>query len=265
MHWILQENIYSEQGWIKLVETLERFNIPYSTHKIVPFVGEIVPDANPVGPVMCMGSYSLRHLAQKRGWSPGVFDLEPFDFLQQLEHWDDQMLNYDSLVYRFKNADWVDAHEYMFIRPIHDSKSFSGAVFTKEEFYTWKRKVVVLEEQDGSTVNGDTVIQMCSPKKILGEYRYWIVNGEIVTKSQYKLGDRILHSSDVDNRFDDYVNRMVAIWQPLPAFVIDVCEVETPAGTEMKIVEINTLNAAGFYAGDTQLLVMKLEEVFNVN
>jgi hypothetical protein len=46
-------------------------------------------------------------------------------------------------------------------------------------------------------------------------------------------------------------------WNPHRAFVIDVCD--TPDG--IKIVEINTINAAGFYAGNVTELVMALENM----
>lgn len=45
----------------------------------------------------------------------------------------------------------------------------------------------------------------------------------------------------------------------LEAFVLDICEVEGG----LRIVEINTLNSAGFYAADVQRLVMALEDAFN--
>jgi hypothetical protein len=48
---------------------------------------------------------------------------------------------------------------------------------------------------------------------------------------------------------------VIAIWQPLEAFVLDVCE--TQHG--FRIVEINTINSAGFYAADIQNIVMALE------
>lgn len=30
MHWILQNDIFSERGWTELVATLERFGLPHS-------------------------------------------------------------------------------------------------------------------------------------------------------------------------------------------------------------------------------------------
>lgn len=270
MHWILQNNIFQEKQYDTLIETLERFNIPYSIHKVVPFVGDLVPEPElDTKNVICMGSYSMRHIAKRLGWNPGVFDLEPQDFTVQLKHWGKLMLNHDAIVTKFGDANFDD--EQMFIRPILDSKSFAGAVFTKEEFYEWKRKVCVLEEQDGSSLDKDTVIQLCRPKKIFAEYRFWIVNQRIVTASLYKRGNRVLYSSDVDHHVHNFVHEVLKTkdqvtnislsmaldgWMPHKAFVIDVCE--TDEG--MKVVEINTLNSAGFYAANMTDLVLALEQ-----
>jgi hypothetical protein len=88
MHWILQNNIFSETGWDTLLATLERFGIEHSTHKVVPFVGELEP-APKLGHrnVICFGSYSMRHVARRENWTPGVFDLFEQDFQQQLLRW----------------------------------------------------------------------------------------------------------------------------------------------------------------------------------
>lgn len=43
MHWVLQNNIFREEAYDNLVEVLERFDIPYSEHRVIPFVGTLVP------------------------------------------------------------------------------------------------------------------------------------------------------------------------------------------------------------------------------
>ena len=45
MHWILQTNLFQEAEWTRLVETLEKFDLPYSVHRVVPFIGELEPIA----------------------------------------------------------------------------------------------------------------------------------------------------------------------------------------------------------------------------
>lgn len=252
--------MWNEEGWTNLRETLDRFSIPYSIHKIIPFVGELIPDVTPEGPVICMGAYSMRHVAKERGWYPGVFDLEPFDFEIQKQHWSEHMLNYHAVVSRFEDANFPDGANNMFIRPIHDSKSFAGKVFDREEFYTWKRKICVLEHDYGSTIDKDTLIQLCPLQTIYSEHRFWIVKSKVVTSSTYKIGWTIHYQSVNDDRFEQYVNERIAEWQPLESFVIDVCD--TSDG--LKIVEINTLNSSGFYAGDMQKLVIALEDGYGV-
>lgn len=261
MHWILQNNLFNEDAYQTLLDTLERFGIRYSIHKVVPFVGELVPDPElDTKNVICMGSYSMRHAAKKSEWNPGVFDLEPFDFRVQLEHWGELMLNHDSVVSRFQDADFTDRDPH-FVRPIHDSKVFAGRVYDYDEFWEWKRKVCVLEHDYGDSLTKDTLIQVCRPKEIYSEHRFWVVKGWIVTCSTYKIGDRVIYKpeNEVDDRFKEFVEGCVGPWQPHDAFVIDVAD--TPDG--IKIVEINTLNSAGFYAADMQKLVMALEDNFD--
>jgi hypothetical protein len=275
MHWVLQENLFKETEWENLVGTLERFNIPYSVHKVIPFIGELMPPFHSKCPidnyknVICFGSYSMRQAAQANEWTPGVYDLEPFNFEIQMEHWGDLMLNADSKVVPFKDVEFDDI---AFVRPIEDSKVFAGGIFDWKEFKTWQHNVCDLEEDYGNSLSKNTLVQVCNPKKIYSEYRFWIVNQQIVTASLYKRGGKVIYSSDVDSRFYGFVNMVLKTknretdittsmvntgWRPHDAFVIDVCE--TPDG--IKIVEINTINAAGFYAANVQDIVIALEEM----
>lgn len=266
MHWILQQNLFKESEWENLVTTLERFNIPYSVHKVTPFIGELTPPAEPKHKkVICFGSYSMRHTSKKENWTPGVYDLFDINFLIQRQHWGDEMLNADSDVKAFKD---VILTEPTFIRPIDDSKYFAGKVFDADEWNEWRAGIVDAGYDYGNSLTPETMVQVCKPKIIYAEYRFWIVDGQIATYSQYKRGNRVIYSSNVDNDVIRYASGValaitLASRSPLPwlpkAFVIDVCE--TPNG--FKIVEINTINSAGFYAADVQALVMALENAEN--
>jgi len=259
MHWVLQDNLFHEEAYGVLLETLVRFDLPHSIHKVVPFVGELIPEPEiTTKNVICMGSYSLRHAAKKYGWNPGVFDLEPFDFRVQMEHWGHEMLNADAVVVPFKDA---VLKRTSFLRPIEDSKVFPGRVYDPEEFEDWQRKVCVLEEDYGNSLTKDTLIQICQTKVIHSEYRFWVVRGKIVCASLYKQGDRVFYTDVVPGIFFEYVKDRIAEWQPHDAFVVDVASCEE--GDGIRIVEINTLNSCGFYACDIQKLVMALENGFN--
>ena len=269
MHWLLQENMAHEKGWDDLVSTLERFSIPYSFHKVVPFVGELIPD--PIlenDNVICMGSYSMRHYAKKHNLNPGVFDIEGIDFSVQRWYWKHNMLNFDSQIVKFKD---IEIYQPMFLRPVEDNKFFAGNVFDPKEFKEWQKKVLDnVDSEEKLSLSGETVCQVSIPKKIYSEYRFWVIGTEIITASQYKRGDQVIYSNNVDQRFYDYVMTLIhpfsyferndRMWSPERAYVLDVCE--TDQG--IKVVEINTLNSAGFYAADVPKLVMALEGKFNV-
>lgn len=233
-------------------------NIPHSVHKIVPFEGSLIPEPTLTSDsVICFGSYSMRHTAKARGWYPGVFDLEEVTFPVQCAHWGDHMLNADAIVTTIDEARFTE--ESMFIRPIEDSKSFSGHVETREEFDDWRRKIVAFGEDYGLTIRGSDKIQLCRLKRIYAEYRFWVVKGVIVTASLYKRGNTIVYERlPNDTVHHAFVNARISEFQPHEAFVIDVCDTDDG----IKIVEINTINAAGFYAADTVKLCIALEEAY---
>lgn len=260
MHWIIQNNIFKESAWDEFVATLNRFGIPYSEHKVVPFVGELHPDPEISGNVICMGSYSMRHIAKKKGWYPGVFDLQEFNFMQQREKWGEHMLNCTSVVVPFKDARWQPGEE-RFLRPIDDSKYFSGGLYEYDEFAEWQKNVCILKLDYGNSLTPETLIQVEKPRKIYTEYRCWVVKGRIVTMSLYKRGSQVVYENwdGRDDGIQAYAQDRVNEWQPAEAFVIDVCE--TPDG--FKIVEINTINSCGFYAANIPVLVDALQEGFS--
>jgi hypothetical protein len=149
--------------------------------------------------------------------------------------------------------------DFLFVRPTNDSKYFAGRVFPRDEFMAWQSRVCELKLDYGNSLTPETLIQLSHPRVIHAEYRFWIVKGQIVTKSLYKRGDRVFYAPEVDERFDRYVIERIREWSPHDTFVIDVCD--TPEG--IKIVEINTLNSSGFYAADVQRLVLALEEAYH--
>lgn len=256
MHWVIQNNLYSEEGYASLIDALERQGVSYSVHKCVPFVGTLEPDCTPPpGQVVVMGSYTLAVAAQKRGWTPGVFLNDNFDFRVQIKHWGDAMLNSDSIVCALKD---VPEQIYpFFMRPVLDSKSFTGEVTDWPSFVEWRDRVLALRPEDGATVTGETLVQVCSKKEIYSETRTWIVDGRVVTASGYKLGTRRLKNylPECDPIIALFAETQAAIWSPHRAYCLDVAD--TPDG--LKIIEVNNLNSAGFYAANMGKLLHAIE------
>lgn len=272
MHWLLQSNLYSEEGWDTLVAALERLGLPYSVHKVIPFVGELEPVPEPQSDgIIVMGSYTLANYAAKQGWSPGAY-LDNLDFEVQRAKWGERMLNYDARVSRFADVlptphcalndllEWRGAPALpFFLRPVHDTKSFTGQVFDWPTFVDWRDRVLSLFPEDYPTITADTLVMSCSKKEIYSETRTWIVAGKVVTASGYKLGTikRYTPPDAVEPRITAFAQETADLWQPNDAFVLDVAD--TAEG--LRICEVNNLNSAGFYKGDVVKLIQALEDL----
>lgn len=255
-HWVLQSNLFSEEGWTALVGALERLDFPYSMHRCVPFVGTLEPEPPPIeAPVIVMGSYSMARHAPTYGWKPGAW-LDNLDFRIQREHWGDLMLNADA------KCTTIDAFigpigGQCFVRPVDDTKGFTGTVFDQQGWQQFRDGVLrIAGDSSKPTVTPLDEIMVCSTKKIWSETRTWVVDGRVVIASGYKIGTtkRYTAPSQIDGVITEYAQACVDCWQPNAAFVLDVAD--TPEG--LKILEINNINAAGLYRGDMLRLVSAL-------
>lgn len=278
MHWVIQRNFNREAGVVGLVEVLTKLNLPHSFHKVVPLrsgnpaekceirddegnwaeaVGGIWPTVTAVNPIIAIGTYSLRHLAKANGWQPGIFDIEAYSFLVQRKYWYAHLLNYDATLWHFSDVPLCLSD--FFMRPLTDSKVFAGKIFSWAEYWDWRHRVIELGENDGTSLRSYTWVMVASPKKILREYRCWVIDQRIVTASLYKLGNTVTYSPDVEPAVLAFATARAQEWSPVRAYVMDVALVSTEP--QFKIIEINTLNSAGLYAANVPLLVDALESM----
>lgn len=255
MKWVIQDNLFNEDGYVRLVDALDRLNQDYDIVKVIPFAHELIPDVDyPVDEkILVMGSDSLIKVAEKKGWWPGAFTNYRFDHRVWVSAHGNEMLNYEAEVIRFGDVVPPESGEAFFIRPALDFKIFAGTVITPVNFLSWQEKAVAY----GDTLNADTEVVVAPVKDILQEYRFFVVNNHIVTGSSYKIGDRVISTEDVEKDVERYVHGCITTWQPDYAYVIDIAR--TPDG--FKIIEYNCINASGFYACDCQQIVDRLEHL----
>lgn len=271
MHWVVQNNICNEAGHDTLLQALERRGLPHNVCKVIPFVGVLEPDVHPENPVIVMGSTTLMRIAEERGWWPGGLLSHNFDFEVQRAHWGNLMLNAGGLVCAL--VDVPEQSRPFFIRPTLDTKSFPGYVTDWPSFVEWRDRVLALTPEDGATVMGATRVLVAPAQTIYREARFWIVDGKVVTGSIYKLGTRVVSREilvgdplrevavDISLRGTMTRGRVCDTcgepckFQPARVYCLDVAE--TPDGP--RILEVNCLVSAGYYAADLDALVEALE------
>jgi hypothetical protein len=89
MLWIIQENLFQEREYENFLDACDRQGINYHHVKIIPFSHELVPEITEANPILAFGSTTLVRIAQERGWKPGVFYNDNFNF----KLWSEALIN----------------------------------------------------------------------------------------------------------------------------------------------------------------------------
>jgi len=256
MHWIVQRNL-NEEGFGALARAIEVLDLPHTYCTVVPYAGRLEPDPQPAAGerVVVMGAYTMLRVARERGWSPGAFIDDNFDYEVQRRHWGDRLLNADATFTAFGAL--PEQQGLFFVRPTHDSKVFAGKVVDWTDFWEWRERVRGLDNP-APLLNMDTPIMAAPLRTIWREYRTWVVDGRVVTASLYKEGEQVRYDALVPDDVVAYAEDCARVWSPHRAYVLDVAE--TPDC--FRIVEVNCLNSAGFYAGNIGRLVQAIEDAF---
>jgi hypothetical protein len=254
MLWVVQKNLFYEKEYNTFTDTIVKSGVPYQPVTVIPFSHEMIPIVEYQGKKVAYGSTTMMRITIKDGWNPGCYyDEEKFNAKVWLREYGVNCLNNDAVICQLKDV--PEDMSAFFIRPCDDLKLFTGAVMNKEDFLDWKNRIVNADSV--MTVTGDTWVYFAELKLILREYRFFVVDGKIVTGSTYKIGTRVTYDLPVEQGAQDFAMCMISIWQPHRVFVIDIAE--TPAG--YRVVEINCANSAGFYNCDMSKFVQAVNEL----
>ena len=273
MYYIIQKNLFREEGHAKLINCLERFEIPYELVDVRPFVeeGDEIVTSDGVRKkilekvefvtnrkdVFVFGSLKLARLSKKYGWNPGALITENHDYEVYSKYYKENLLNYDSRIVKIgDNFKWECDEQ--FIRPTLDTKIFTGKVFNKTEWIEFLERLFTPGNVTTATKN--SLIQVSKTKNNTQEVRVWVVDGKIITQSIYRRGSFLLYDNIVDQDALNFAQEMIDIFQIAKTFVIDVCLTENG----WKIVECGSTSCAGFYDADMQKIIMALEDAYNI-
>mgnify|MGYP003392987656 CR=1 FL=1 len=257
MQWIVQNNLYKEVAFYDFINALNSFGSKYDIVNVIPFSHEFSNEPIITEKIVVpMGATTMIGIGQEKGWE--VFYNDNFAHTAWLENLGSNLLNSEAQVCKFKEIN--PTYNPFFIRPSEDRKIFSGQVIDKANFDIWLRETTALMQYAGYvTLTPDTEVIVSPLKAIHSEWRFFVVDGEIVTGSLYKRGDRVISLPLIKNEDAEvFAKEMVALWKPAKAFVIDVAL--TDKG--YRVIEYNCLNSSGFYASDLNKLVGAIEQLF---
>lgn len=257
MYYVIQENLFKEHHYQILIDIMDKYKFDYEIVKFRPFIHEIEYKTKRKD-IFCFGAASLAEVAKKYDWNPGSMFNDNHNFEVYAEKYGlENMLNGDGCIINFTDKLPIKDVEF-FARPTKDSKVFAGQIFSQD---AWKEYTKICNESDTvNVITEETKILISRLKHIQQEVRCWVIGGKVVTASSYKIGNRVIYANyDDESFFVDFAQKMVDKYQVADAFVIDVCL----SNDELKIVEVNNINSAGFYACNMEKLISALESHFN--
>ncbi|WP_237068005.1 ATP-grasp domain-containing protein [Microbulbifer guangxiensis] len=250
MHWVIQKEIFRTVNYNLLIDALVRMSVPHTAISIPPGARGLEPEINPKGKVYVCGALKLAEISRARGWSPGHFFNGQFRFDKWEERLGNELLNHGAQVCKLKDVSLTERGS-CFIRPLEDSKAFDGRVYNRAGLNTF------LKASAGTHVRDMTVV-VAQCKEIYQESRVFIVKGEIVTGSVYKVGGKPHLSSLLNDDVIEYVQKIMEIWLPFESCVIDIAL----TGEGLKVIEFNNINSSGFYAVDVPKYVEAIEVAY---
>lgn len=242
--WLIQP-VKVEAGKIEqLISLLEKADIEYDI--VYPLNGKILKNNKedyvfePGKKYFVCGSYPLTRYAHEK--IPGsVFSLENYNFEDFMNIFgSENFVNSNCKVVQSKEIDWIE--EEYFVRPVDDTKAFNGGIYNKNNL-----------KYDGEVI-------VANLKHIRREYRFFVIDGQIVGKSLYKVNGSLEESEIVDPGAENFALEMIKKFNE-PGFVIDIADVDET----YKIMELNCFNASGFYAINLYKLVVAVYDFYNKN
>jgi len=254
--WVVQNNLNFEIGIDNIKTKLKENNIELVEVDIYKgddniYLKDSFEKFEPlnIDDIFVLGSYRLARMANNRGFYPGSFSNEHYNYASWTKHWTKaNMLNGENLKQKVTEIEIPDHWESVFARPLEDDKLITGGLFKKEDLMMALATKI-------TDINKEKYLIISEKKIILAEYRFFVIDGQVITGSLYKIRGQLITADAIDAEALSFAEDMINLWQPSNAFVIDIALTDKGA----KIIEVNNISSAGLYKSDVSLIVDKME------
>lgn len=203
-------------------------------------------------------------LLMKKLGSKVFFNESQYDYIRFGEMYGENFINEKMKVVKFSDLLNLKG-ESLFIRDAYGDNIIKGRVKFGEEEYQLMYGEFFGRSMGDKKIDDDYPIVISPPVNIESEYRFFVVNNEIVTSSMYHI-NREYWIKNIDDRsipendkLWTFAEQMKEIYSPEESFVLDIAILSD--GT-MKVLECNCLNCSGFYSINMDILIKKIVEAY---
>ena len=247
--WLFQKNIWNEYGYDRFLNSVQEAGIPYEEVHLIPFTDTFDREIDFV-PKYVFGSNRFINVCRAKGF-PTFNSFKPIeDFYLEIE-W----VNGAGHDITWGNLNSLSSDQLwrsFFVKP-YTEKFFTGKVCESVDDL---QKIQLATSFIGN--EDDEIVRISPAVNIRDEVRFFIVGGEIISASLYKIKGinkqaRIDESHIAWQRCKQLIRDYGCLDD---AFVMDLGLVgEMTHSHYWKIVELNNINSAGLYETDTDAIV----------
>lgn len=261
-HWIIQTNLQNEFEQRSLEKALDVANFSWTGVRYVPFKNTVegIENVPEEGPFIVMGTTKVVDvLRDSDKFHQAVFyddaDFSPHMWIAKLGR---RMLNHDAKLSTVGDVvhRWPVPYEKAFVRPVSGLKSFAGEVVYKEDRREWYHD----RSAGGHLFPASTPCVIAAAKPVLEEWRLFMVNGQFISGSMYRKNHRRFCERVVPDVVAEFAERTLELWSPDVIVVMDICRVRKG---DLRVVEFNCFNAAGFYEANRDIVLRAVDEHIN--
>lgn len=261
--WVMEGMLWGDGTTEQFEETFRKRNINYAIVPPEEARNGFDKLGNEEECVIFYGSLETAKLIREtKKWIPGVFyDKKAYDCSSYYPHLGKHLLNGNKYAFfpygeLHRMKDFLYAvfgeEDTIFIRPDNGSKEFTGKIVYKERF----EKEIEIAGFYG--ISSNFMVLVSSPKNIQKEWRFFIVDGQVVTGSLYKDGYNKVKLPVYDDGALELAKKVgIGSYQPDRAWVLDICQ--TQVGNYY-VLEIGCFSCSGIYGADIDKIVQSVSK-----
>lgn len=267
--WIIDPAGAGDQGNVnKIIYTIQELGLEVITHTYKPFGGTNYEEFYKTpAPTIFYGSLNYCRDAQKRKpaiWHPFAWnDWNSLRCQSYYAYWGKFLMSPDYGFYPYGELSRLQSFLYntynneerIFIKPDENDKLFTGLLVAKDRLDDWMK----IEETYGD-INPASLCVIAKPVKISAEYRFIIANRKVLTGSQYRADNAFEVYAQYPDEAAEFAEKVVnsTKWQPHPIYVMDIAKM---INGEFRLIEIGSVNCAGYYACNIRNIIEKMTEI----
>jgi hypothetical protein len=278
--WIIDKHLFDEYEK-RLTESIEKSGSKYFFYdniSVMSFEESVTSNFSDKEIIIFHGSLQHGRKISKLPVYPGVFmTIENYECYNYYGYFGNYLLNANysmmGLNDVLRNKDNIFFNygtDKIFIRPSNGYKTFAGQVLHYENFESEFN--ILVNSYGGIPMN--TLVVIAPFQEIVDEYRFIIIDDEVVSGSQYFDKENTgtfkpyYDKACIDKEVIYFANEMSKVYQPDKAYTIDICR--TSLG-KLKLLELNSFNCASMYGNDyykivesaNKLAIKEYNDLFN--